>query len=381
MSRNAAKDGQCTRDAHCTKGKGHAGWCATKGGRSGKNAAQDQGSLLAAAALRRESVRSKPGGRAAAMAELGARRKSSKRSRLEDFEDDEDEDDDDDDDGDDDDEEDYHAGGGSGGGGGGGGGGDDDDAYEEYGMTRAERKAMRRGSTGGGEAEAEAGSSGHELDSRGGQSWPSGGPPAPLAELESIRLERRLLEKWLLEPFFARVVKGCLVRIGLNCDTSEQQPRSTLYRAAEVVGVDEFPDHPYMLGTRRTTKRLHLRFGETRQWYPMASVSNRAFEELELVSWQQVLEVTDDKKISLHQVRAKAKELQEASSHVYSEADVSKRIEEERKQAAQQGKPAVLTTRQKLAMAGGSGDGGPNVSKPKKFERNVLGQAVVADHD
>ena len=98
MSRNAAKDGQCTRDAHCTKGKGHAGWCATKGGRSGKNAAQDQGSLLAAAALRRESVRSKPGGRAAAMAELGARRKSSKRSRLEDFEDDEDEDDDDDDD-------------------------------------------------------------------------------------------------------------------------------------------------------------------------------------------------------------------------------------------------------------------------------------------
>ena len=74
------------------------------------------------------------------------------------------------------------------------------------------------------------------------------------------------------------------------------------------VGVDEFPDHPYMLGTRRTTKRLHLRFGETRQWYPMASVSNRAFEELELVSWQQVLEVTDDKKISIHQVRAKAKE-------------------------------------------------------------------------
>ena len=96
--------------------------------------------------------------------------------------------------------------------------------------------------------------------------------------------------------------------------------------------------------------------------------------------WQQVLDVTDDKQISAAQVEAKAKQLQDAMTHVYSEADVAKRIQEQRKQAVQQGKPAQLTTRQKLAMSSGS-EGGPSVSKPKKFERNVLGQAVVADHD
>ena len=358
--RNSAKEGQCTRDASCTKGRGHAGWCATKGGRTGKKGAQDQDSLLAAAALRQQPTRSKPGSKAAAMAELGARRKSGKRSRLDDYAAEEDEEEDDDEDFvvDDDDDEDY--------------GGDDGAEYEDFGMSRSDRKAMRRG----------AAPDAHAADEADAGGWAKGGPAAPLETLETIRLERRLLEKWLLEPFFAKVVRGCLVRIGLNCETAEQVPgaRSTIYRAAEVCDVAEFDDHPYTLGSHRTTKRLQLRFGECRQWYPMASVSNQRFEELELLQWQQVLDVTDDKQISAAQVEAKAKQLQDAMTHVYSEADVAKRIQEQRKQAVQQGKPAQLTTRQKLAMSSGS-EGGPSVSKPKKFERNVLGQAVVADHD
>eukprot|EP00967_Tisochrysis_lutea_P006933 scaffold8288_cov30-Tisochrysis_lutea.AAC.3 len=53
--------------------------------------------------------------------------------------------------------------------------------------------------------------------------------PAKVEELERIRLTRQKLEKWLLEPFFDRVVPGCYVRIGIG-----DQGGRPLYRVAEV---------------------------------------------------------------------------------------------------------------------------------------------------
>ena len=84
-----------------------------------------------------------------------------------------------------------------------------------------------------------------------------------------------------------------------------------------------------------------------------------------------------------NQLAAKLKEIEDASHHVYSEAEVIKRIEEERKAAASMGKPSALTTRQKLMQqhtARASGEGG-GAARPMKFQRNVLGQAIVAEHE
>ena len=100
-----------------------------------------------------------------------------------------------------------------------------------------------------------------------------------LHELESIRLPRQLLEKWHVEPFFRDVARGCFVRIGLQGGDPYSPP---LYRVGEVLGLKEFEDHPYILGGRRTCKRFLLDFGESQQWYPMSSVSNQPFDELEL---------------------------------------------------------------------------------------------------
>jgi RNA polymerase-associated protein RTF1 len=55
--------------------------------------------------------------------------------------------------------------------------------------------------------------------------------PARVEELERLRLTRQKLEKWLLEPFFDKVVPGCYVRIGIG-----QQGSRPLYRVAEVRG-------------------------------------------------------------------------------------------------------------------------------------------------
>lgn len=142
----------------------------------------------------------------------------------------------------------------------------------------------------------------------------------------------------------------------------------------------EFP--AYMLGTRRTTKRLQLEFGESRQWYSMASISNQPFEELELRSWQQVLEVSSKPLLTNNQIDAKCEEINAANNHQYSEAEVSKRIEEERKAAASMGKPTALTTRQKMQQQHEQKqDSGNAAARPMKFQRNVLGQAIVEDHD
>jgi len=57
-------------------------------------------------------------------------------------------------------------------------------------------------------------------------------PAAPVEQLERVRLTRQKIEKWLLEPFFDRVVPGCYVRIGIG----QQNGRPT-YRVAEVRGL------------------------------------------------------------------------------------------------------------------------------------------------
>ena len=154
-----------------------------------------------------------------------------------------------------------------------------------------------------------------------------------------------------------------------------------LYRVAEILTVAECGE-PYMLGGRRTTKRLHLQFGEAKLWYPMSSVSNQPFEELELRSFGQIYRALELPMITAQQVHAKASDIERASNYAYSEADITRKVQEEQRQAAQTG-AAVLTTRQKLlAQHGGGSTGGgaaPSdlAAKPMRFERNAFGQAIV----
>ena len=85
--------------------------------------------------------------------------------------------------------------------------------------------------------------------------------------------------------------------------------------------------------------------------------------------------------ITLDQVRAKSAAIAHASNYNYSEADITRKVQEELTQKARGGS-AALTTRQKLlAQHGGSAAGGAAptdlVAKPMKFQRNVFGQAII----
>ena len=258
----------CTRKVGCIKEAGHPGWCKTK---ASKTKAVSQDDMLAAAAAKeslpskRRAVSSSAVARAGGFRELSERHNAKKSRRTiavcsddEEYEDQG--------------SEEYEAESDEGdtewGGGGGrrpsratGSGGVE---YADHGMSRNERKAAR--SAGARRERYEEEGDGSEDE---GAEY-SGGPAAALHEVESIRLRRSALEKWLLEPFFSTVVRGCLVRIGLQVEAESgggQSGAQTLYRVAEVVGVEEFEDQGYMLGARKTHKKLKLRFGEIDQWH------------------------------------------------------------------------------------------------------------------
>jgi len=194
----------------------------------------------------------------------------------------------------------------------------------------------------------------------------------------------------VMEPFFPATVRGCLVRIGISAARDGGQEHM-LYRVAEVIAVQDVPEHPYTLGGRKTYKRLQLEFGECKQLYPMSSISNQPFEELELRSWQQVLETCNVPLLTEGQLQAKRKALERASNYSYTEEDVRRKVQEERKQAAHAGRPQQLTTRQKLLAQNGfdatnasaSVEVRPSdlVARPMKFQRNVLGQVMITEDD
>ena len=217
---------QCPRDTRCVKEKGHKGWCKVTGEREWEEPPK----------------RSSRGGGAAAskvakMQALGAKRERKAARQA---------DNSDSGDGDEGEEE-----------------GEGDVEYQDFGMSRAERKAARAGGYSAAAEEAE------EEEEQEGEEW--SGPAAAPESFESIRLPRQRLEMWQLEPFFDETVVGCLVRIGLG---QTETGGSGLYRLAEVVAVAEDAEKPYTLGSRRCTKRLQLEFGECRRWYPMTMVAD-----------------------------------------------------------------------------------------------------------
>ena len=215
-ARERERDQQCPRDARCTKPAGHAGWCRTKAESKG----YDPGDAFAVREVKAEpkddddlgqcerdpncirgyrhggkggncsiprdgASRRRGGGssKAAAMQELGARREAQAaargekraRARIDDPEDE-----------------------------GGGGGGVD---YEDYGLSKAERRSMRhRGGNRSYQEDDEDGEDGEDEDEGHGGAEHDG--PAPNDQLERIRVPRERLERWHAEPFFESLVRA-----------------------------------------------------------------------------------------------------------------------------------------------------------------------------
>lgn len=97
--------------------------------------------------------------------------------------------------------------------------------------------------------------------------------------ISKLRLPRKLLEKWVEEPFFEEAVTGCFVRLGVGkAPGSRSMPQ---YRVCEIVGVVDYK-YSYAFGEFQTKKALMLRIGNNQRLWRMNVISNHRFTPAEL---------------------------------------------------------------------------------------------------
>jgi len=103
-----------------------------------------------------------------------------------------------------------------------------------------------------------------------------------LASLPKILLTRDVLERWLNEPYFNRLVKGCFVRVKVG-----EIQDTPVYRIAHIDEAQDSCFFTYNLSRMQTTKGLSLQIGTNRKVFPIAAISNQPPTESDVQTWQE----------------------------------------------------------------------------------------------
>ncbi|KAJ2943207.1 hypothetical protein O0L34_g18920 [Tuta absoluta] len=141
-------------------------------------------------------------------------------------------------------------------------------------------------------------------------------------QINKLRLSRFKLERLVHLPFFARVVNGCFVRIGIGNNNG-----NPVYRVAEIIDVYETAK-VYNLGNTRTNKGLKLRHGTQDRVFRLEFVSNQEFTDGEFTKWFKAIKDANKKPPTMEFVRNKILEVKEALMYEFKEEDVEKIVQE-----------------------------------------------------
>ncbi|CAH0598767.1 unnamed protein product [Chrysodeixis includens] len=141
-------------------------------------------------------------------------------------------------------------------------------------------------------------------------------------QINKLRLSRFKLERLVHLPFFARVVNGCFVRIGIGNNNG-----NPVYRVAEIIDVYETAK-VYNLGNTRTNKGLKLRHGTQDRVFRLEFVSNQEFTESEFQKWNKAIKDANKKPPTMDFVRNKIQEVKEALMYEFKEEDIEKIVAE-----------------------------------------------------
>ncbi|KAJ8706153.1 hypothetical protein PYW07_010930 [Mythimna separata] len=136
-------------------------------------------------------------------------------------------------------------------------------------------------------------------------------------QINKLRLSRFKLERLVHLPFFARVVNGCFVRIGIGNNNG-----NPVYRVAEIIDVYETAK-VYNLGNTRTNKGLKLRHGTQDRVFRLEFVSNQEFTESEFQKWNKAIKDANKKPPTMEFVRNKIQEVKEALMYEFKEEDIA----------------------------------------------------------
>ncbi|XP_038217297.1 RNA polymerase-associated protein Rtf1 [Zerene cesonia] len=141
-------------------------------------------------------------------------------------------------------------------------------------------------------------------------------------QINKLRLSRFKLERLVHLPFFARVVTGCYVRIGIGNNNG-----NPVYRVAEIIDVYETAK-VYNLGNTRTNKGLKLRHGTQDRVFRLEFVSNQEFTESEFQKWFKAIRDASKRPPTMDFVRNKIAEVKDALMYEFKEEDVEKIVAE-----------------------------------------------------
>ncbi|XP_063835386.1 RNA polymerase-associated protein Rtf1 [Ostrinia nubilalis] len=141
-------------------------------------------------------------------------------------------------------------------------------------------------------------------------------------QINKLRLSRFKLERLVHLPFFARVVTGCFVRIGIGNNNG-----NPVYRVAEIIDVYETAK-VYNLGNTRTNKGLKLRHGTQDRVFRLEFVSNQEFTDSEFTKWHAAIRDANKRAPTMDYVRSKIAEVRDALMYEFKEEDIEKIVAE-----------------------------------------------------
>ncbi|KAF9192387.1 RNA polymerase-associated protein rtf1 [Haplosporangium sp. Z 767] len=141
--------------------------------------------------------------------------------------------------------------------------------------------------------------------------------PATIEDLNSIRLGRDQIEKWLYSPFFRKTAEGCFVRLSLSANS---------YRIAEVVAVNK-QTKIYQVGKTMTNLTLTLKHGRAEKSFPVDYISNSSFTSDEYRRFEITLRAEKVDMPTLDQVERKRKDIEHAKEYILSAKEVEEIIE------------------------------------------------------
>eukprot|EP00051_Salpingoeca_urceolata_P003730 m.60127 g.60127 ORF g.60127 m.60127 type:complete len:556 (+) comp13056_c0_seq1:115-1782(+) len=165
--------------------------------------------------------------------------------------------------------------------------------------------------------------------------------PAQLADIETIRLSRHKLQLWCHAPFFKKTVVGCFARVGLGLN--EQQ--ENIYRMVRIVDVKEGKEYK-TAGTKaeastKTNLYLVVMAGKQRRPFRISVASNQKFGSNEFRKFKDLMDESDEDFPTVGEVKAKRRDIEEASNFKYDQEAVRHVVETKRKLGIAKFNPAT----------------------------------------
>eukprot|EP01102_Stenamoeba_stenopodia_P005673 TRINITY_DN16415_c0_g1_i1.p1 TRINITY_DN16415_c0_g1~~TRINITY_DN16415_c0_g1_i1.p1 ORF type:complete len:557 (+),score=208.22 TRINITY_DN16415_c0_g1_i1:129-1673(+) len=152
-------------------------------------------------------------------------------------------------------------------------------------------------------------------------------PMLTVDDMNSVRIDRDSLDKWVNEAYFDELVKGYYVKVGLGVSGGKR-----VYRVGYIEDVKEDKAKRYKIGKAETNKILVLKYGATAKNFRMEYVSNQSFDKAEVERWISVMNEADEKLPTVDEIREKAKKKKEFfESYRYTNDDVNKILENKKK--------------------------------------------------